>query len=29
MAYTKPTKTGADQGSLLSGLDDNNAENGN
>lgn len=27
MAYTKPTKTGAEQGSLLSGFEDNNAEN--
>ena len=27
MAYTKPTKAGAEQGSLLSGLEDNNLEN--
>jgi ATP-dependent DNA helicase RecG len=29
MAYAKPTKTGAEQGSLLSGLEDNNTENRN
>ncbi len=28
MAYTKPTKAQAEAGSLLSGLEDNNAENG-
>jgi len=28
MAYTKPAKTGVVQGSLLSGLEDNNAEDG-